>query len=129
VGVSDASEGSVIPGTYNLPLTENSTNALTFAIAGITTAVGYAAAIDLRKGDTLASDLVLALTSPLGGIVLSSDGISLIVTVTIAETQIDALAAALALGGVFWSLKVTAPGGATTQYLKGAVAFTRTPTA
>ena len=41
----------MIPGTYNLSVTEGSTNVLSFVISGITTATGYTAAIDIRTGD------------------------------------------------------------------------------
>jgi hypothetical protein len=120
----------VNPGAYNLTLTENSTNVLSFSISGIATASGYSAAIDIRKGDTPTSDLVLALTSsPVAGLALSSNGSSLTITVTITETQVDTIAATLSETRLYWSLKVTAPDTTTRQYLKGPVSLTRTPTA
>lgn len=118
----------MIPGTYNLVLTENSLNVFTFTIGGITTAVGYTAMVDIRAGSKPTDTLQLALTSsPAGGLVLSSDGVSLSVVLTITETQADTLAPILSKSS--WSLKVAAPGGATLQYLKGTVAIVRTPTA
>lgn len=120
----------MIPGTYNLPLTEGSTNTYSFVISGIVTAVGYSAAIDIREGDAPDSTALLQLTSsPAAGISLSSDGSSLTVAVTITETQADTIAPTIKSDGAYWSLKVTAPGSTTLQYLIGAVKITRAPTA
>jgi hypothetical protein len=118
------------PGEYTLRLTENATNTQTFTIAGIVDATGYSAAIDIRAGDTPSSTLLLGLTSsPAAGIALSASASGLAVAVTITETQTDTLTASVVTSGANWSLKVTAPGGATTQYLFGPVQMTRTPTA
>jgi hypothetical protein len=119
----------MIPGTYNLTIVENSQNTVSFSIAGITTASGYSAAIDIRVGDAANGTLLLGLTSPSSGIAVSSDGSSLTVAVTITEAQADTMAPTIRSGGAFWSLKVTAPGTITTQYLLGAVKVIRTPTA
>ena len=119
----------MIPGTYNLSIVENSTNVLSFVISGITTATSYSAAIDFRASDADDGTLLLALTSPSGGLALSSDGSSLTIVMTITEAQADTLIPLVKSTGAFWSLKVTAPGGTTLQYLLGAVKAIRTPTA
>lgn len=118
------------PGRYNLSLTENSTNTLSFTIAGITTASGYSAAVDIRATELPGSTLLLGLTSPSSGLTLASDGTNLTISMTITEAQVDTLAPLLVTNATAsWSLKVTAPGGATTQYLKGRASIIRTPTA
>ena len=120
----------MIPGSYDLPITENSTNVFTFVIAGITTATNYSAAVDIRIDRPPTSTLLLGLTSPSGGIVLTSDGSNLTVVVTITETQVDTIMPGVVANvTASWSLKITAPGGTTLQYLLGTVAPTRTPTA
>lgn len=118
------------PGEYDLPLTENADSVITIVLAGITTATGYSAAIDIRTGPKPTDTLLLGLTSPSGGITLSSDGTDLTVEVTITETQIDTLTPLAGVRGQsHWSLKVTEPGGTSLQYLAGRVLITRTPTA
>ena len=118
------------PGTYNLPLTENSTNVQSFVISGIATATNYSAKVDFRATSLPSSTLFLGLTSPSGGLVLSSDGTNLTIVMTITEAQIDALIPLVvaANGKASWSLKVTAPDATTLQYLTGLIVQTRTPT-
>lgn len=116
-------------GIYQLDLVENQTNTRTFQIDGITTATSYSAAVDIRiesRGDATA---LLQLTSPSGGLVLSSNGSYLQVAMTITEAQIDPIADDIAATGAYWSLKVTAPDSTTRQYLIGPVTILRTPTA
>lgn len=118
------------PGAYNIALTENATNVLSFDISDITTMTGYSAAMDFRQGDRPIDTIVLALTSsPAAGLALSIVGGILRVTMTITEAQVDPIAATLATTTVSYSLKITAPAGTTTQYLRGNVTITRTPTA
>lgn len=121
----------MIPGAYNLPLTENSTNVFSFAISGITTATSYSAKVDMRAAKEPSSTVFLTLTSPSGGLVLSSDGTNLTIVLTITEAQVDALIPLVgaANGKAAWSLKVTEPAGTTLQYLTGLIIPTRTPTA
>lgn len=119
----------MLPGTYNLTVTENAKHTQTFTIAGIVTAVGYTAKVDMRAGEKPTDTLVLALTSsPTAGLVLSSGGSSLSIAMTLTEAQVDLIADAIQ-AGVMWSLKVTDPAGGTLQYLKGKVTITRTPSA
>lgn len=121
----------MVPGAYNLPLTENSTNVLSFVISGITTATNYSAKVDVRATSLPSSAVFLTLTSPSGGLVLTSDGSDLTIVMTITEAQVDALIPLVVAANnkAAWSLKVTAPAGTTLQYLAGLVIQTRTPTA
>ncbi len=119
----------MIPGSYNLPVIENSTNVLSFVISGITTASGYSAAIDIRSSDADDGVLLLGLTSSGGGLAVTSDGSNLTIVMTITEAQADTLIPLVKLSGAYWSLKVTAPGSTTLQYLLGSVTAIRTPTA
>lgn len=120
----------MVPGAYNLPITENSVNVQTFAISGIATAVDYSAMVDIRASESPTSALLLSLTSPSDGLTLASDGSSLTVTLTMTEAQADTLAPLVdANPRAAWSLKVTSPTGVTLQYLKGLIVLTRTPTA
>jgi len=120
----------VIPGTYNIPITENSTNTYSFVISGITTATSYSASVDIRATSLPTSNGLLSLSSPSSGLTLSSDGASLTIVMVITETQADTLIPLVvaANGKAAWSLKVTAPAGTTLQYLTGLVVPTRTPT-
>ncbi len=121
----------MIPGTYNLPLTENSTNVFSFVISGITTATNYSAKVDMRATALPSSTTLLALTSsPAAGLALSSDGSHLTIVMTITEAQADTLIPLVvaANGKAAWSLKVTAPDTTTLQYLTGLIVPTRTPT-
>jgi len=114
------------PGIYPLTITENSTNAWSFVISGITTAVGYTAAVDIRKSEVPTSTRLLGLTNG-SGLSLSSNGSALTVVLRITEAQADTLVPLLSPTAV-WSLKITAPDGSTLQYLKGPVVGIRTPT-
>lgn len=117
------------PGLYNLELTENAVNIFSFSISGITTATNYSAKIDIRTTDLPTSTLLLALSSPSSGIALTSNGSSLIVTITITEAQTDTLLPLVVAtdGTASWSLKITDPSSVTLQYLLGLVVPTRTP--
>ena len=117
------------PGSYNLILTENSTNVLAFTISGITTTVGYSAKIDIRADETPTGTLLLALSSPASGLTLAATASGLTITLTITEAQVDTLTPLVLAthDQAAWSLKVTAPDTTTLQYLKGLVGIERTP--
>lgn len=122
----------MLPATYNIITAANATYTQTFTRSGVTTAVGWGAAIDIREEESSTSTLLLALTSLSGGIALTSNGSVLSIAVTITETQIDTLHAALTAAGktqAFYSLKLTKPDLTTEQLLIGTFSLKGTPTA
>jgi uncharacterized membrane protein len=108
----------MIPGTYDFDIYEGATFAETWTRSGVSTAVGWSAAIDIRKSATSNSQLYLALTSS-DGITLSSNGTTLSMAVVISATRAAALAAAIRAAGLteaYYDLKLTKP-DATIEYL------------
>lgn len=113
---------------YNLTLVANQPNVIEVRIAGITDATGHAVAIDIRISDNDSSTLLLALSSPSGGIVLSISGSDMVVTTTISDAQSDALRTA-APTTCYYSLRHTPPSPALVrQLVKGAITYINTAT-
>ena len=120
-----------IIGVYDFEVVENATRTLSITRSGVATATGWSARLDIRNDNTPSYSLWLSLTSPSGGIVLTSDGSLLTIAVTITETQADALVAAAVAAGQMkgrYSLKLTKPDTTTEQLLHGTVTMIRTPT-
>jgi hypothetical protein len=116
----------MIPGVYDLPIVENADSTLTVVISGITTIVGYTAAVDIRILPKHDATLILGLTHS-SGITLTTDGTDLTASIAITAAQSRTLADILRSQSLFWSLRLTI-GGIATQYLNGNVVLTGTPT-
>ncbi len=112
----------MIPGTYHFTVYEGETWAETWTRSGVTTASGWAAKLDIRSGEDESSTLYLGLTSS-SGIALSSDGVKLIMAVTITAAQTIALGL-LNFTMAHYDLKLTHP-DATAEYLLRGTVFLR----
>lgn len=102
---------------FDLHIRTYRTYTKTITISGIATAVGYSVRLMIRDDENDTTALITLTSTPVAGIVLSSNGSVLSIALTISETQTSALEIEQGV----WDLEVTDPSGAMKTYIGGSV--------
>lgn len=111
-------------GLYDIELVENATKQLIVSVPGVNTAVGWSAFADIRSADSPSAPLLDTFT-----VTLHSDGISLLVTLTLTELSVNEIVRYVSTGRkAYYSLKLVKPDSSTVQIIKGKFTAVRTVT-